>query len=143
MSTPPEKPHVLIVGAGIGGLLLGNLLEKSNVPYTIFERAAAVKPLGTHMQCQSTIMREQRPSEMNTVVNCILECQSLILAFFFLVSFLVGSCISVGPNLLAVFEQLGIYEHFLAISIPMNEISYFKPNMTAYKAADYRPVEGM
>ncbi|KAG0301267.1 hypothetical protein BGZ97_002853 [Linnemannia gamsii] len=99
MSTPPEKPHVLIVGAGIGGLLLGNLLEKSNVPYTIFERAAAVKPL--------------------------------------------GSCISVGPNLLAVFEQLGIYEHFLAISIPMNEISYFKPNMTAYKAADYRPVEGI
>lgn len=41
-----DKPTVLIVGAGLGGLMLGALLEKSNVPYTIFERAAMVKPLG-------------------------------------------------------------------------------------------------
>lgn len=54
MSTSPEKPHVLIVGAGIGGLLLGNLLEKSNVPYTIFERAAAVKALGMYIQYCAT-----------------------------------------------------------------------------------------
>lgn len=41
-----DKPTVLIVGAGLGGLMLGALLEKSGVPYTIFERAATVKPLG-------------------------------------------------------------------------------------------------
>ena len=41
-----DKPTVLIVGAGLGGLMLGALLEKSNVPYIIFERAAMVKPLG-------------------------------------------------------------------------------------------------
>lgn len=41
-----DKPMILIVGAGLGGLMLGALLEKSNVPYAIFERATAVKPLG-------------------------------------------------------------------------------------------------
>ncbi|KAF9920798.1 hypothetical protein FBU30_009274 [Linnemannia zychae] len=40
-----DKPTILIVGAGLGGLMLGALLEKSGHPYTIFERAAVVKPL--------------------------------------------------------------------------------------------------
>ncbi|KAF9906865.1 hypothetical protein EC991_000229 [Linnemannia zychae] len=42
-----EKPTVLIVGAGLGGLMLGALLEKANIPYAIFERTAEVKPLGS------------------------------------------------------------------------------------------------
>ena len=42
-----EKPVVLVVGAGLGGLMLGALLEKSGVPYAIFERATTVKPFGT------------------------------------------------------------------------------------------------
>ncbi|KAF9423746.1 hypothetical protein BGZ76_003619, partial [Entomortierella beljakovae] len=43
------KPEVLIVGAGIGGLILGILLEQINIPYHIFERASEVKPLGSAM----------------------------------------------------------------------------------------------
>jgi hypothetical protein len=46
MSTEEGKPKVLIVGAGIGGLLLGALLEKAEIPYEIFERTSVVKPLG-------------------------------------------------------------------------------------------------
>ncbi|KAG0203790.1 hypothetical protein BGX33_008897 [Mortierella sp. NVP41] len=48
MSKPVEqaKPTVLIVGAGLGGIMLGALLERCDIPYTIFERAATVKPLG-------------------------------------------------------------------------------------------------
>lgn len=45
VATP--RPTVLIVGAGLGGLVLGALLERCNIPYAIFERASAVKPLGT------------------------------------------------------------------------------------------------
>lgn len=56
-----DKPTVLIVGAGLGGLLFGALLEKADIPYTIFERAATVKPLGMyyspillHNQCTNS-----------------------------------------------------------------------------------------
>ncbi|KAF9122305.1 hypothetical protein BGW39_009848 [Mortierella sp. 14UC] len=59
MSTPSgtsAQPHVLIVGAGIGGVLLGALLEKAQIPYTIFERAASVKPLGSAMSIGGQVM---------------------------------------------------------------------------------------
>lgn len=46
--TQPDanKPHVLIVGAGLAGLLLGVLLDKQGVSYEIFERSSKVRPLG-------------------------------------------------------------------------------------------------
>lgn len=43
---PLPHPYVLIAGAGLGGLLMGTLLERIGIPYHIFERAAKVKPLG-------------------------------------------------------------------------------------------------
>lgn len=42
----PNGPNVMIVGAGLAGLLLGILLERANIPYAIYERASTVKPLG-------------------------------------------------------------------------------------------------
>lgn len=42
-----DKPVVLIVGAGLGGLSLGILLERAQIPFEIFERTSTVKPLGT------------------------------------------------------------------------------------------------
>lgn len=45
-TTAQTGPKVLIVGAGLGGVTLAILLEKAGVPYEVFERAAAVKPLG-------------------------------------------------------------------------------------------------
>lgn len=41
-----EKPTVLIVGAGLGGVTLGLILEAAGVPFSIFEKASSVKPLG-------------------------------------------------------------------------------------------------
>ncbi|KAG0221782.1 hypothetical protein BGX31_009565 [Mortierella sp. GBA43] len=52
MSPQPDegpKPEVLIVGAGLGGLLLAQLLEQINVPYHIYELTAEAKPLGSAM----------------------------------------------------------------------------------------------
>lgn len=44
---PMPHVRVIIVGAGIGGLMLGILLQRMGVTYQIFERAPKVKPLGT------------------------------------------------------------------------------------------------
>lgn len=38
--------RVMIVGAGIGGLMLAALLEIASIEYSVFERAPDVKPLG-------------------------------------------------------------------------------------------------
>ncbi|KAG0287066.1 hypothetical protein BGZ97_007204, partial [Linnemannia gamsii] len=49
-----KRPKVLIVGAGLGGLTLGMLLHKANIPFEIYERAVEVKPLGAAMYFNST-----------------------------------------------------------------------------------------
>lgn len=45
-TTTEGKPTVLIVGAGLGGLMLGALLERIDIPYVIFERTSSIKSLG-------------------------------------------------------------------------------------------------
>ncbi|KAG0204210.1 hypothetical protein BGX33_008652 [Mortierella sp. NVP41] len=49
-----RRPKVLIVGAGLGGLTLGMLLQKADIPYEIYERAMQVKPLGSAMYFNGT-----------------------------------------------------------------------------------------
>ncbi|KAF9996883.1 hypothetical protein BGZ80_010356 [Entomortierella chlamydospora] len=50
-----NKPKVLIIGAGIGGLMLGGLLEKANVPYVIYEKATEVKLIGSAVYFNSAL----------------------------------------------------------------------------------------
>ncbi|KAF8940802.1 hypothetical protein EDD21DRAFT_402051 [Dissophora ornata] len=52
---PPEGFKVLIVGAGIGGLMLANLLERAQIDYEVFERAASVKPLGSALSLGANV----------------------------------------------------------------------------------------
>ncbi|KAF9935140.1 hypothetical protein FBU30_007519 [Linnemannia zychae] len=92
-----DSPKVLIVGAGMGGVMLGALLEKANIPYIIFERATTVKPL--------------------------------------------GSAMSIGPTLLPIFQQLGIYDEFLTISKPSPFSNIYKESLEPYRPADYRPLK--
>ncbi|KAF9193400.1 hypothetical protein BGZ51_003451, partial [Haplosporangium sp. Z 767] len=51
-----KAPVVLIAGAGLGGLMLGMVLEKAGIEYRIFERAAKVKTLGAAMVLGPTIL---------------------------------------------------------------------------------------
>jgi ribulose 1,5-bisphosphate synthetase/thiazole synthase len=44
--THAKRPKVLIVGAGLGGLTLAMILQKSDTPYEIFERATGVQSFG-------------------------------------------------------------------------------------------------
>ncbi|KAK3836209.1 MAG: hypothetical protein J3R72DRAFT_204417 [Linnemannia gamsii] len=50
------NPTVLIVGAGIGGLFLANLLQHAGIDFEIFERSAQVKPLGSAMVAGPNIL---------------------------------------------------------------------------------------
>ncbi|KAF8974881.1 hypothetical protein BGZ52_009465, partial [Haplosporangium bisporale] len=50
-----KKPKVMIVGAGIGGLTLGILLQKGGVPFEIYERAKEVKLLGSALLLGSNL----------------------------------------------------------------------------------------
>ncbi|KAF9089598.1 hypothetical protein BGX23_006564 [Mortierella sp. AD031] len=51
-----QSPKVMIVGAGLGGLVLGLLLEKMGIEYAIFERSTVLKPYGAGMSVGPNIM---------------------------------------------------------------------------------------
>ncbi|KAF9173072.1 hypothetical protein BGX21_005667 [Mortierella sp. AD011] len=89
---PP--PNVLIVGGGIGGLFLGILLERQNVPYVIFERTKEPKPLGSAMGLDATIM--------------------------------------------PVFEQLGLLDELMSISLPCKAIQMLGPEFNIMTAIDFK-----
>ncbi|KAF9998267.1 hypothetical protein BGZ79_008070 [Entomortierella chlamydospora] len=55
-TTTHEKPMVVIIGAGLSGLLLGVLLEQINTPYHIYERAKEIRPLGSALTLGATIL---------------------------------------------------------------------------------------
>ncbi|KAL1895402.1 hypothetical protein Sste5346_005208 [Sporothrix stenoceras] len=42
-SAGPRSPHVLIIGAGMGGLFLAQFLRKQNITFSIFERDASLE----------------------------------------------------------------------------------------------------
>ncbi|KAF9898331.1 hypothetical protein BX616_004169 [Lobosporangium transversale] len=52
---PPKDFKVLIVGAGVGGLMLATLLERAGIDYAIFERASAIKPFGSAMSLGANV----------------------------------------------------------------------------------------
>ncbi|KAG0222754.1 hypothetical protein BGW42_006342 [Actinomortierella wolfii] len=47
--------HVLIVGAGLGGLMLAALLERAGVPYVVLERSQEARPLGSAICVTPTV----------------------------------------------------------------------------------------
>ncbi|KAF9170804.1 hypothetical protein BGX20_008474 [Mortierella sp. AD010] len=51
-----DKPTVIIAGAGIGGLMLGALLEQIDIPYHIHERAKEIRPLGSAIGLGASIL---------------------------------------------------------------------------------------
>ncbi|KAF9414848.1 hypothetical protein BGZ94_000268 [Podila epigama] len=94
-----EKPRVLIIGAGIGGLMLAILLQAGGIPYEIIERANEVKPL--------------------------------------------GSGLTLGSNVKALFKQLGIYQDFLKVGKYGDNVKLLDDNLNLQKVVDFSPRQKM
>ncbi|KAF9168943.1 hypothetical protein BGX20_011003 [Mortierella sp. AD010] len=58
MADPVDAPipTILIVGAGLGGLMLGAVLESANISYHILERAPEPRPLGSSIAISANIL---------------------------------------------------------------------------------------
>ncbi|KXJ86240.1 hypothetical protein Micbo1qcDRAFT_35656 [Microdochium bolleyi] len=87
----PAKPHVLIIGAGVGGLFFAQILRKKNLSFEIFEQAPAErtdagfwpKVLTLHSVIQSfdALLPDDLPPARQTLDICSrlgLEAQSCI-----------------------------------------------------------------
>lgn len=67
------------------------------------------------------------------------QCHRLLTLL--LIASLLGSALAIGPTLLPVFEQLGIYDEFVSIGKYLTHAGAFKETLKPYRASDYRPVE--
>ncbi|KAF9424448.1 hypothetical protein BGZ76_003523, partial [Entomortierella beljakovae] len=127
--TPTEKPSVLIIGAGIGGLMMAYLLEQIDIPYHVFERAEEEKSLGAAMSFAAAAL-------------CVFEQVGLyedllkISAPYTEISFFEGDCKPLGEMDLDGAKDITGYRHvacsrpdfynILRKRIPDNKISFKK-----------------
>ncbi|KAG0049038.1 hypothetical protein BGZ83_006114 [Gryganskiella cystojenkinii] len=86
---------VLIVGAGLAGLVLAILLDKLGIDYDLFERSRELRPL--------------------------------------------GSAMTLGANILPVFEQLGIYEEFVKLALPIHTMDMYNEDLSTIGSMDSKP----
>ncbi|GJJ71460.1 hypothetical protein EMPS_03810 [Entomortierella parvispora] len=91
----PDKPTVLIVGAGISGLVLAIVLEKADIPYLVIERATTIRPL--------------------------------------------GAAVALGPNVNALFKQLGIYNDYVELANVCHSIDNYNEDREMTFSMDFRP----
>ncbi|KAF9911346.1 hypothetical protein EC991_003911 [Linnemannia zychae] len=91
---PRVYPRVIIVGGGLGGLMLGILLDKMGVPYHIFERNHGINP--------------------------------------------VGALMSLNGNILALFDQLGLLEETMKISLGSANSSLYTEKLERITDIDFR-----
>ncbi|KAF9400420.1 hypothetical protein BGX21_004360 [Mortierella sp. AD011] len=95
----PTKARVIIIGAGIGGMVFAALMERAGIDYQVFERAAKVKPL--------------------------------------------GSALSIGSNVMPLFEQLGILDEVLENGNPFGFSTGYNEKREATRTLDYSPAENI
>jgi hypothetical protein len=65
----------------------------------------------------------------------------IFIIMIFLWCMKIGAGMSVGPTLLPLFEQLGIYEEFLSIGKYLTHTPNFKESLEPYPPIDHSPVE--
>ncbi|KAF9102031.1 hypothetical protein BGX27_011224 [Mortierella sp. AM989] len=78
MSNDRTTPTVLIAGASIGGLMLGALLERTNIKYHIYERATELRALGSVLAIGANILPVfEQLGLLEEIENFSLPCPSV------------------------------------------------------------------
>lgn len=116
--SPPPLPRVIIVGGGLGGLLLAVILEQVGIPYTVFERSSEMKPLGK--TASSYIEFFSHVPSTNSEI--------FLLAFLH-IKLYPGAIMCLNSGILPVFEQLGLFEDLMRVSLPCHAMNIFQENM--------------
>lgn len=120
-----EKPKVLIVGAGIGGLMLGNFLQKGGIPFQIFERMDIVKPLGNWITFMLLLL-DQLSLPM---LRCSIVLKDVVVSQ-------PGSCMSIGGVFGPLFEQIGILDDLKAIGKLNIGLEYLREDLSRLLVMD-------
>lgn len=74
-SSALKRPKVIIVGAGLGGVVLGALLEKAGVDFDVYERAPIVKPLGIVLIQQTLTCFGHPEHKVSRKTNIMVPCK--------------------------------------------------------------------
>ncbi|HJS52715.1 MAG TPA: NAD(P)-binding protein, partial [Pyrinomonadaceae bacterium] len=64
-----QNPHILVAGAGIGGLALALALLRKGIDATVFEQAPELKPLGAGLQISPNGTRVLQDLEMSQALE--------------------------------------------------------------------------
>lgn len=132
-------PHVLIAGAGLGGLILAIVLEKAKISYDIFERTAEIRPLGKEKLLASLI-------HLQFYHNLSITGERLYNAFvssFFFFTSVTGAAIILGVNVMPFFRQIGIYDEFVSLAKEVQSIDNYNEERELLFTMNFKPTHIM
>lgn len=148
--------HVCIVGAGIGGLMMGILLERADIKYTILEKHPFHNPLGNpsiprdvffflfHDPFSTSYVRlfrhkqkrYTRPGTNSFALLIIVHftlyhikrilCRNIPMRYYYHYT---GSAICLEPSVQPLFRQLGLMDEIHRLSKPFGAMIFREDNL--------------
>ncbi|KAF9171939.1 hypothetical protein BGX20_006649 [Mortierella sp. AD010] len=118
-STNKSVPEVLIIGAGIGGLMLAILLEQINIPYHIYERATEVKPLGSALSFAGHVLPALEQLGIHKELVEVSKSYTDI-------NFYDANCKKIGTHDVSAVKDAPRFYELLQKRVPVHKISFNK-----------------
>jgi hypothetical protein len=138
--------HVCIVGAGIGGLMMGILLERADIKYTILEKHPFHNPLGNisfttsddfsftplfrHMLiCSTKNYKVVNHGFAHHIFHIMLYNVNIFHTTHAILLHYIGSAICLEPSVQPLFRQLGLMDEIHRLSKPFGALVFREDNL--------------